>query len=169
MTCIQHWFDHPGLIDAIAHNARLALESFEPAQPYVIFTAHSLPQRILQAGDPYEYQLRETARLAAQRLDLPADRWRYCFQSAGQSPEAWLGPPIEQVVVELAQAGEKDLLVAPVGFVCDHVEVLYDIDIAARDLARRHGARLERSPSLNTSPHLINALADLICTSTAWE
>lgn len=169
VTRIHNWHNHPGLIAAIAYNARLALQAFGDARPRLIFTAHSLPQRILQEGDPYDAQLNETAELVARQLQLPASRWRFCYQSAGQSQETWLGPPVEQVVVEEAAAGEKNLLVVPVGFVCDHVEVLYDIDIAARELARQHGARLERSPSLNDSPILINALADLICTSTAWE
>ena len=102
----------------------------------------------------------------AERLNLPADRWLFCFQSAGRSPEPWLGPQIEDVIVELAQAGEKRLLVVPIGFVCDHVEVLYDIDIESRQLAEAHGARLERSESLNASPAFIDALADIVESKT---
>jgi ferrochelatase len=159
------------LIAAIAEKAIAALSKFEDAsymghpdmkRPYVIFTAHSLPARILTQGDPYDAQLHETAVLLAERLGLVRGRWRFSYQSAGQSPEPWLGPQIEQVVRELALSGEKDLLVVPVGFVCDHVEVLYDIDIAARQIAAEHGARLERSESLNASPIFIAALADLV-------
>jgi len=128
----------------------------------VVFTAHSLPARILDQGDPYDAQLRETAALLADRLGLPPDRWLLCYQNAGRSPEPWLGPQIEDVVVELAQVGEKHLLVVPIGFACDHVEVLYDIDIKCRQLAETHGARLERSESLNTSSTFIAALADLV-------
>jgi len=161
---IENWHDHPGLIEAIAKNAEAAGERFNGVAPYVIFTAHSLPARILAQADPYDDQLNETARLLAERLDLTDDRWRFSYQSAGQSPEPWLGPQIEEVAVELAESGEKNLLVVPIGFVCDHVEVLYDIDIACRKIAAQHGARLERSASLNTSPAFINALADI-----GWE
>lgn len=158
---VENWHDHPGLIEAIAEKAEATQARFEGEAPYVIFTAHSLPARILAQGDPYDEQLNETARLLAQRLDLESGRWRFSYQSAGQSPEPWLGPQIESVVAELADAGEENLLVVPIGFVCDHVEVLYDIDIACKEIAARHGARLERSNSLNTSPAFIGALADI--------
>ena len=159
---VESWHAHPGLIAAIAEKVAAALTRFDGVIPYVIFTAHSLPARILAQGDPYDAQLHETAELLAERLGLAEGRWRFSYQSAGQSPEPWLGPQIEQVVRELAQAGEKELLVVPVGFVCDHVEVLYDIDIAARQIAAEHGAHLERSESLNASPTFIAALADLV-------
>jgi ferrochelatase len=159
---IESWFDHPGLIQALAEKAIPAMQRFEPDKPYVVFTAHSLPSRILEQGDPYDRQLRQTARLLAERLELRSDEWGFCYQSAGQSPEPWLGPSIEQYLTELIHSGHKNLLVVPVGFVCDHVEVLYDIDIAARNLARAKGARLERSESLNASPALVGTLADLV-------
>ncbi len=159
---VESWFDHPGLIAALAEKVIPAMQLFKPNEPYVIFTAHSLPARILEQGDPYDSQLRQTAGLLAERLGLRTDQWGFCYQSAGQSPEPWLGPSIDQQVVELIWSGHKNLLVAPVGFVCDHVEVLYDIDIAARNLARANGARLERSESLNASPALIATLADLV-------
>jgi ferrochelatase len=164
---IESWHDHPGLVAALAEKAAVALGHFAAhEQPKLIFTAHSLPARILDQGDPYDAQLRQTATLLAARLGLPPDRWLLCYQSAGRSPEPWLGPQIEDVVVELAQAGERQLLVVPIGFVCDHVEVLYDIDIACRELAEAHGTRLERSESLNTSPTFIAALADLVLAKT---
>jgi ferrochelatase len=163
---IESWHDHPGFIAALAERANQALQDFsqdgDGRLPKVIFSAHSLPVRILKAGDPYDAQLHETASLLAERLDLPPDHWLFSYQSAGQSAEAWLGPPIEEVIVELAEAGERRLLVGPIGFVCDHVEILYDLDIEARQLAEAHGARLERSQSLNTSPAFIAALADLV-------
>lgn len=166
ITRIESWHDHPGLIDALTEKGADALRRFardgSRSLPKVIFTAHSLPARILDSGDPYDTQLRETASLLAERLGLPFDRWFFCYQSAGRSSEPWLGPPIEDVIVELTGAGEKRLLVVPIGFVCDHVEVLYDIDIESRQLAEAHGARLERSESLNTSPAFIAALADLV-------
>lgn len=158
---VENWHAHPGLIEAIAEKAEAAQARFEGQVPYVIFTAHSLPARILAQGDPYDEQLNETARLLAQRLGLEPGRWRFSYQSAGQSPEPWLGPQIESVVAQLADAGEENLLVVPIGFVCDHVEVLYDIDIACKEIAAEHGAWLERSHSLNTSPTFINALADI--------
>lgn len=159
---VESWHDHPGLIAAIAEQAQTALERFDKGKPYVVFTAHSLPTRILAQGDPYDRQLRETASLLAERLGIPAGRWTFSYQSAGASSEPWLGPQIEELVVELAESGEDKLLIVPIGFVCDHVEVLYDIDIEARGIAARHGARLERSPSLNASPTLIAALADIV-------
>jgi len=162
VTPITGWHNHPGLIEAITSQAMSALEKFVGASPYIVFTAHSLPKRILEQGDDYDAQLRETASLVADRLAWPAGRWEFCYQSAGQSAAAWLGPPIEEVVVRLADEGEKNLLIVPIGFVCDHVEVLYDIDIAARRLVADHGARLERSASLNDNPLFIAALADLV-------
>lgn len=159
---IDSWHDHPGLIAAIAGQARSAWARFEGGVPYVVFTAHSLPVRILAQGDPYDDQLHETAALLAESLGLDEGRWEFCYQSAGQSAEPWLGPQIEEVVVRLAEAGERRMLIVPIGFVCDHVEVLYDIDIAARELAASHGAQLERSPSLNATPTFIGALADIV-------
>jgi ferrochelatase len=158
---VENWHAHPGLIAAIAEKATAALEKFDE-RPFVIFSAHSLPARILAQGDPYDEQLKETASLLAERLGLEDGRWMFSYQSAGQSPEPWLGPQIEKVVKDLAAADEKNLLVVPVGFVCDHVEVLYDIDIACRAIAADGGARLERSESLNASPTFIAALADLV-------
>ena len=162
VIAIPSWHDHPGLIEAITLHACNALEKFGDQDPYIVFTAHSLPSRILAQGDPYDAQLRETAALVAEQLDWPLGHFQFCYQSAGQSGDAWMGPPIEQVVVRLADMGEKNILVVPVGFVCDHVEVLYDIDIVARGLAATRGVRLERSASLNDSPTFIHALADLV-------
>jgi ferrochelatase len=159
---IDNWHDHPGLIAAFTSQAGRALKKFSNPDPFILFSAHSLPERILQQGDPYDSQLRETARLVAGQLDWPAGRWEFCYQSAGQSTEPWLGPPIEQVIERLAESGEKDLLVIPIGFLCDHVEVLYDIDIMARQIAAGHGVHLDRSDSLNDSPLFIAALADLV-------
>jgi len=162
VTRIPSWHDHPGLIEAITRHACDALEKFGDQDPYIVFTAHSLPSRILAQGDPYDAQLRETVVLVAKQMNWPLGRFQFCYQSAGQSGDAWMGPPIEHVVVQLADLGEKNILVVPVGFVCDHVEVLYDIDIVARGLAASRGTRLERSASLNDSPVFIRALADLV-------
>ena len=159
---IEQWHDHPGLIRAITEKALRARQAFGEEEPYVIFSAHSLPARILAQGDPYDAQLRETAALLCKSLSLKDDRWQFCYQSAGQSAEPWLGPAIEQVILALLREGEKNFLVVPIGFVCDHVEVLYDIDIVCKNLAEEHGARLIRSQSLNDSPAFIAALAQLV-------
>jgi ferrochelatase len=155
------------LIEAITEKAQEAIEGFNGVSPFVVFTAHSLPSRILSQGDPYDRQLKETARLLAERLGLEEGQWQFSYQSAGRSQEPWLGPKIEDVVVSLAVSGEKDILIIPVGFVCDHVEVLYDIDISSRAIAKEHGARLERSESLNDSPAFIQALADIVSSQLA--
>jgi ferrochelatase len=159
---IEQWHNHPGFIAAVTEQARRAQETFGGEVPYVIFSAHSLPARILAQGDPYDSQLRETAALLSQSLDLREGRWQFCYQSAGQSAEPWLGPAIEEVITSLLQTGEKNILVVPIGFVCDHVEVLYDIDIVCKGIAEKRGARLIRSQSLNDSPTLIAALAEIV-------
>jgi protoporphyrin/coproporphyrin ferrochelatase len=162
IIAIRSWHDHPGLISAISEKVKKTILLFEPDRPFVVFTAHSLPARIQMQGDPYPDQLNETARLLAESLDLPAGRWMFSFQSAGRTGEPWLGPQIEEVIPELASRGEQNILVVPVGFVSDHVEVLYDIDIEAHQQATRLGSRLERSESLNTSTTFIKAMADLV-------
>lgn len=152
---------HPRFVEAVAGKVREGLARFEePAQVLTIFTAHSLPERILAEGDPYERQVEESARAVA--AQIPGLDWTRCWQSAGASGGPWLGPPLEEVVREQAAAGRKDLLVCPVGFVTDHVEVLYDVDIEANAIARAAGARLERTGSLNTDPGFIEALAEVI-------
>ena len=165
VTYVESWHNHPLYISAIAEKVEAALARFPSAdreRVKVVFTAHSLPASIVEQGDPYDAQLRETARLAAARLDLPAETWQFCYQSAAAGSVKWLGPAIEDVVVELASSGHKQILVAPIGFVADHVEVLYDIDVVCQDLARAHDARLERTESQNTSPAFIAALADVV-------
>lgn len=156
---VQDWHTQPEFLQAILEKVLAALIQFRPATPYIIFSAHSLPARILAQGDPYERQLKETASLLADNLGLKPGRWQFSYQSAGRSDEPWLGPPIEQVISQLVRSGEKNLLVVPIGFVSDHIEVLYDIDIVCRRLAEQAGARLERTESLNDSPAFIHALA----------
>lgn len=159
---IESWHTQPEFLDAVAANAAATLERFPQAERddvIVVFTAHSLPEFILQRGDPYDAQLRATAHLLADRLGLPADRWMFCYQSAAQTGVPWLGPQIEAVIPDLAAQGRKQVLVAPIGFIADHVEVLYDIDIGVQTIAARFGVRVERPPMLNDSPPLIAALA----------
>ncbi|RME13512.1 MAG: ferrochelatase [Ardenticatenia bacterium] len=165
ITYVRHWGDHPLYIEAVAEHIREALQKFAPEERErvkLLFTAHSLPVAIMQQGDPYDAQLRETARLVAERLGWPEERWLFCYQSAGASNAKWLGPDINDVLPELAAQGETAVLVAPVGFVADHVEILYDIDIEARQIAEAHGLHLERMASMNTAPRFIEALAAVV-------
>jgi ferrochelatase len=165
---IQDWHTHPAFLDAILEKVQDSLLRFCPQQPYILFTAHSLPARILAQGDPYEQLLNETAGLLADKLGLEAGKWQFCFQSAGQSQEPWLGPPIEVVIPDLVQSGVKNILVVPIGFVSDHIEILFDLDIVCRQLAEKAGARLERTESLNASPAFIHALTE-ICQNAMAE
>lgn len=159
-TMVQRWGDHAAFLDAVAAHGRQALARFPaPERVQVLFTAHSLPERILANGDPYPDELRASATAVAQRLGLPT--WRFAFQSAGATPEPWLGPEAGTVIRELAAAGHDAFLIVPIGFVCDHVEILYDVDVEYRGLAQKLGVRLERTDSLNDDPGLITALADL--------
>ena len=159
---VDSWYTQPEYLDALAANTAATLQRFPATdrdEVLVVFTAHSLPEFILQRGDPYDRQLRETAQLLADRLELPAERWMFSYQSAAQTGVPWLGPQIEAVIPELAAQGRQNVLITPVGFIADHVEVLYDIDIGVQAIAARHGMRVERPPMLNDSPPLIAALA----------
>ena len=162
---VESWHDHPLLARAFAEKLAPAWEAAcrEAGAPApVIFTAHSVPQRSISAGDPYEAQARQTAeQVAAQASGLERSLWRFAFQSQGMSGGAWLGPTVEETIVELKAAGHTGVLLQPIGFVADHVEVLYDIDVGFRQFARERGMRLWRTESLNDSPTLIAALADL--------
>ena len=160
---VDKWGDHPRFLDALAANVRRGLEKFEAedrSRVRVVFTAHSLPARLIAEGDPYDRQLRATAAAVARRV--PGIEWEFSYQSAGAGGVDWLGPQIEERVVELAEAGYRHLLVAPVGFVADHVEILFDLDIEARRAAAGAGARLERTDSMNDSPPFIEALAQIV-------
>ena len=162
---VESWHDHPLFIQTIAEKARAAVQRFsfeERENLQFLFTAHSLPAAIMEQGDPYADQLAETARLVAQALDLPADRWQLCYQSAGAQNLRWLGPELEAVLDDLAAVGRKSVLVVPIGFVADHVEILYDIDIEAQETAQSLGIHLERSESMNASPEFIQALAAIV-------
>jgi protoporphyrin/coproporphyrin ferrochelatase len=165
VTFVESWHTQPEYLDAVAANVRATLERFpadEREGVLVVFSAHSLPEFILQRGEPYDRQLRETAGLLAQRLELADGRWMFSYQSAAKTGVPWLGPQIEDLVAELAQKGERNLLVAPIGFIADHVEVLYDIDIGVRDIAHAAGVRVERPPMLNDSPAMVATLAAIV-------
>ena len=167
---VTSYHDHPGLIEALAGRVEDGLDRWpadERGRVHVVFSAHSLPARITAQGDPYEPQLRETAALVAERAGIGSDRWSWSFQSAGRTPEPWLGPPIEEHLAELAAAGVKDVISVPVGFVSDHVEILFDIDVKAREVAGALGMRLERPPALNDDPRFIGTLAAVIAEHAA--
>lgn len=162
---IGSYHNAPDYIQALVNRVQEGLSRWPEAereQVHVIFSAHSLPVRIMKMGDPYDEQLRETARLVAERAGLNQEQWSWSYQSAGRSPEPWLGPQLEKYIPEVAARGIKNMISVPVGFVSDHVEILYDIDIQAQAVAEEHGVRLERPPALNTDPLFIGQLAQLI-------
>lgn len=162
---IDSYHDAPLLIEALAERVTTGINHWpeeERDEVHVILSAHSLPVRIVKMGDPYDDQLQETARLVAERAGLHPDQWSWSYQSAGRSPEPWLGPQLEEYLPELAEKGVRKVVSVPIGFVCDHVEILYDIDIQAQQVAGEVGIELVRPPALNTDPLFIRQLAELI-------
>jgi protoporphyrin/coproporphyrin ferrochelatase len=157
-TLVRSFARHPKLIKAFASKVRDALTKNPSA--YLIFTAHSLPERILQEGDSYDYEVKETATLVASELKFP--NWLFAYQSQGMTSDKWLGPTVESRIDELQQKGILEIVVVPIGFVCDHVEILYDIDVMFRNYAQEKGIALHRSESLNDSPEFIDLLQDLV-------
>jgi protoporphyrin/coproporphyrin ferrochelatase len=162
---VESWHDHPLLVRAFAEKLASAWRRAcvqAGVQVPVIFTAHSVPTRTIQAGDPYEEQTRETGRLVGQSVpELAAELQHFAFQSQGMSGGPWLGPTVESVMLDMKKQGHNGVVIAPIGFVCDHVEILYDVDISFRNFANEQALQLWRTESLNTSPMFISALADL--------
>jgi ferrochelatase len=156
LAWVESFHKHPLLIAAFAERIRHALDG--RTLP-VLFTAHSLPEKVLAAGDPYDAEVRATATAVAAELGLR--EWDFAYQSQGMTEDKWLGPTVESRIDALAAAGVKEFLLAPIGFVCDHVEILYDVDILFRDYAARRGLALRRPESLNDSPLFIRALAEV--------
>jgi ferrochelatase len=161
---IESWHDHPQLVAAFAEKLTSGLTTactgLNQKLP-VLFTAHSVPERTITEGDPYERQSRETAAMVAKRAGLPPDAWYFAFQSQGMSGGSWLGPTVENTLLSLNEKGHTAVFLQPIGFLCDHVEVLYDIDIGFQQFAKQHGMQLRRAESLNESPALIAALAQI--------
>ena len=151
---VESWHDRPRFLDVLADRVR-------GAEAWVVFTAHSLPARNLDDGDPYKDQLLETSRLVAERAGL-GERWSFAFQSASTTGEPWLGLDILDELDRLHGEGVREVLVAPVGFVSDHLEILWDLDIEARERAAELGLALERIESLNDDPAFIRALAEIV-------
>ena len=161
---VDSWHDHPVLIQAFAEKLLAGRErAFREmgTNVPVIFTAHSVPRQTIAEGDPYETQTRETAALVAREAMLADGDWTLAFQSQGMSGAGWLGPTVEETIVGLKQKNHGGVFVQPIGFLCDHVEVLYDIDIGFKQFAEKEQMRLWRAESLNDSPLLTAALADL--------
>jgi protoporphyrin/coproporphyrin ferrochelatase len=173
---VESWHDHPLLIQAFGEKLRAGWQAAcreMGARVPIIFTAHSVPARTITEGDAYEIQTKETARLVAEREKLRAEDWTFAFQSQGMSGGAWLGPTVEETILALKAKGHAGVFIQPIGFLCDHVEVLYDIDIGFKQFAEKEGLRLWRAESLNDSQLLTAALAEVArapiakCSTTA--
>ncbi len=160
---VRSWAAHPGLIEAFAGAVNEARDGL-PAHVPVLFTAHSLPERIVAEGDPYPAEVAATVEAVTARLGLPVTR--FAFQSQGRSPEPWLGPEVEPVLAELAAEGHRHVVVAPIGFLSDHVEIAYDIDIEFKTVAEKLGMELRRTPMLNAGDALAGTLAALVDDAT---
>ena len=160
---VESWKVEPAFIESVSQQVSRALERFansERDDVYVLFTAHSLPERILQWNDPYPEELRISVQAVVDHVQ--PKRWSFAFQSQGATADPWLGPSVEETLEKLAAEGVKNVLLVPIGFVCDHVEVLYDVDIEHRGQAESLGIRLERTASLNDDPLLCRAVADAV-------
>lgn len=167
MSFVESYHLHPALIEAFVDRVKESLLRFPEAERdkvRIIFSAHSLPKKILEMNDPYVEQLMDTSKVIM-RISKLINPWQFAWQSAGQTPIPWLGPDILDVVKELhTTEGVNRFLIAPIGFVSDHLEILYDLDIEAQDLAKELGVHLERIPSLNTEPKYMQALTDAVLT-----
>jgi ferrochelatase len=162
---VEEWHDRPLLIKAFAEKLLAGWEKInaenETKLP-VIFTAHSVPQRTITDGDPYERQAKETAELVAKEAGLQAEYWTFAFQSQGMSGGPWIGPTVEDTIRNLKAKGHSGVFLQPIGFLCDHIEVLYDIDIAFKQFAEKEGMLLWRAESLNGSKILTAALSEVV-------
>lgn len=160
---VKSWNDDPVFIQSVAERMQTARQEFgvrDWNDIEVIFSAHSLPERILQSNDPYPQELRETCEGVAAVLGLR--RWRFAFQSAGRTGEKWLGPELLEELGRVQAEGYRRVLIAPIGFVADHLEVLYDIDVEAAQKARELGIEMRRIDSPNASPRFIEALEHVV-------
>ncbi len=173
VTFIKGWGEDPQFIKSVRQRVEAMRNEFSAPTwdvTEVVFTAHSLPIDILTADDPYVDELKETAHLVADQLHLP--HWRLAFQSAGRTTHTWIGPNILELLPTIKDTGRRQVLVAPVGFTADHLEILYDLDIEAAALAKQLDLEFKRIPSANATPAFIEALAHVIepfvSTSSSW-
>ncbi len=158
------WHLEPGFVAALATRIREALDRAPAAERDavpVLLTAHSLPRRVAEQEPDYLAQLADTAAAVARAAGLAGDRWRFCWQSAGHEPGEWMSPDFADLMPQLAAEGRQRVLVAPIQFLADHLEILYDVEIGAREQAEAAGLAFERIESLNTSPEFIRALASI--------
>ena len=163
--CAPSWFNHPVYIDALVEKIREKMKDFQN-KPVVLFSAHSLPQKFIDEGDPYANEIRGTIEAVLKKIDI---QWHLSYQSKS-GPVKWLAPSTEHKLEELAGKGVKDLLVVPISFVSDHIETLYEIDILYKNMAQKLGINLKRAESLNTSPKFIEALKDIVITNMKeWD
>jgi ferrochelatase len=161
----EAWHRQPGFIAAVAERIRQGLDRFSPDRATrvpVLLTAHSLPRKVAEREPAYLDQLRESAEMIASTAGLDADRWAFCWQSAGHEPGEWMTPDFADLMPELRTRGHDAVLVAPIQFLSDHLEVLYDVDIGAREQAEAAGLQFRRIQSLNTEPRFIDALAAVV-------
>lgn len=161
----EDWHMQPYFLRAVAERVQEALAKMPPdvrERVPVLLTAHSMPKRVVENEPGYINALKETAAAIARLAGIPDERWMFCYQSAGHTPEEWLKPDFADVMPELRAAGHTHVLIAPVQFLADHLEILYDIEIGAREQAEAHGIIFARTASLNTSPLFIKALAEVV-------
>jgi len=159
---VESWYNNPLFHVAVAEKVKEAFKKFaNPDTVELVFTAHSLPERILEQNDPYPTQLQSSCKSVAELLKR--DRWSFAYQSAGMTQEKWLGPDLLEFLDKLSKCNDLEgVLVVPIGFVADHLEILYDIDVEAQEYARKHSLHLERTDSLNATPAFISALDDIV-------
>ena len=161
----RDWHLQPYFLQAVAERVQQALHRFPPElreRVPVLLTAHSMPKRVVEKEPNYINHLKETAAAVAELVGLSPERWMFCYQSAGHTPEEWLKPDFADMMPELKAAGHSHVLIAPVQFLADHLEILYDIEIGAREQAETHGIQFARTESLNTAPLFIKALAAVV-------
>ena len=159
------WHLQPFFLQAMAEKVQQALDSYPPEVKKhvpVLFSAHSMPKRVIEKEPNYIDDLKETAAEIAKIVGLPKKRWMFCYQSAGHTPEEWLKPDFVDIMPELKAKGETHVLIAPVQFLADHLEILYDVGIGAREQAEEQGIAFKRTESLNTSYLFIKALAEVV-------
>lgn len=169
VVAVKSWHDHPLLLETFANLIRQGFSKFGGSREGVqlLFTAHSLPERIVEEGDPYPEELNHTATLLVEKINFRP--WYFAYQSQGGSPEPWLGPSVEKMLEFFQVEQVRKVLLAPIGFVADHMEILYDIDILFKGLASEKGIRLERSPSPNDSRSFIETLASVVLEHLSLE
>ena len=165
LSISRDWHMQPSFLQALAERVQQALDRFPTdvrERVAVLLTAHSMPKRVVEQEPDYINNLKETAAAVARLVGLTDEQWMFCYQSAGHTPEEWLKPDFADIMPELQKAGQTHVLIAPVQFLADHLEILYDIEIGAREQAEQHDIHFARIESLNTSPLFIKALAAVV-------